>query len=209
VPLLGFAASQLGHFANFWFSSDDSSTDLQNQNRRPSLNARSSQNASMIANVPEETASNRPFERTHTPNSAISGVANIDLQAPGKGQDASLMTSPPKSPNERYPPNSKKRAQPETYTAKNPELGENKSIHQSKATTRNSHNDDYWRGTPIQAPGHQKILFDADRDSPMMNSTPPIATTRVYDPRTHIFRSKKALDSQPGPLSVLCLFAEY
>jgi hypothetical protein len=158
----------------------------------------------MIANVPEETALNRPFERTHTPNSAIS-VANIDLQAPGKGQDASLITSPPRSPDERYPSNSRKRAQLEIYTAKNPELGKNRSIHQSKATTRNSHNDDYWRGTPIQAPGHQKILFDANRDSPMINPTPPIAITRVYDPRTHIFRSKKALDSQSGPLSVLCL----
>jgi Est1 DNA/RNA binding domain len=29
------------------------------------------------------------------------------------------------------------------------------------------------------------------------DSTPP-ATTRVYDPRTHIFRSKKAFDSRPG-----------
>jgi hypothetical protein len=154
-------------------------------------------------------------------------MANIDLQAPGKGQDASLMTSPPRSRKRAQPETytaknpelgenktiqqskaTRKRAQPETYTAKNPELGENRSIQQSKATTRNSHNDDYWRGTPIQAPGHQKILFDADRDSPMINSTPPIATTRVYDPRTHIFRSKKALNSQPGPLSVLCLFAD-
>jgi hypothetical protein len=64
-------------------------------------------------------------------------------------------------------------------------------------TTRS--NDDFWRET-IQAPSLPPMLFDANRLSPIMkhDSTPPV-TTRVYDPRTHIFRSKKALDSGAGP----------
>jgi hypothetical protein len=122
-------------------------------------------------------------------------VGKLDLRPPGKGQNASFKTSPLRPPNEQFS-NPRKRTQPEAFTTRSPELGEIRSIRQSKAAKIYSQNDDYWRGSTIQSPGHQKVLFDADGDSPM--------TTGWYDPRTHIFRSKKALDSNPGllPFSV-------
>ncbi len=67
---------------------------------------------------------------------------------------------------------------------------------QLRAQTRNS------RGTKRPL-GHQAQLFDPERDSPVIKPEigSPTTMTRIYDPRTHIFHSKKLFEPKRGWLA--------
>ena len=143
--------------------------------------------------VPDDNISNRPFDnRTNSP-SGISEIKNLDIKQSSEIRHDQLFGSSPTSPSHPFPSNSRKRPQPDTNPVRSPERTESETIRQSRATAGASQGaDDYWRGTSQ----FQRTLFDPDRDSPM--SKADTTTTRVYDPRTHIFRSKKAFETKPG-----------
>jgi hypothetical protein len=172
---------------------------IQRAHQRTSFHARSSQreasNASVTPNVPDDL-SNRPFENRTSSPSAISAVGKLEIKGNAREtQHDYLSKKEPRSPS--YPfPNARKRTSDSNPNRLADPDTEPRTIQQSRARVMNLQGaEEYWRG-PAKPPGHSS-LFDPERGSPLTSS--PTAT-RVYDPRTHIFRSKKAYESKPGKL---------